>query len=109
MSKGILAINVIALIIAVLSAFYIYSSHTNIAVTKNAHLHKQQLLKINKATEIKEVQKSFIEFIENNKISRETHNKETKQSLFLIYGIILLLITNIILLVKLNRRFSNAT
>ena len=109
MNKGIITINIFALILALLSALFIYSSHTNLAVTKDSHLHNQRIIEMNKITELSEIKKSYIEFIKINKINNESHNNETKQLILLILGVILLLIINILLLVNLNMRNKNAT
>jgi len=109
MVKGLVVVNIIALLLTFVSSAWVYTTHADISSTKNEHLHRQNIKEINSETKIESVKASYIESLKSNKKVREAHNKELMKSLYINLGIFVLLALSLVALVILNRRQSNAT
>ena len=57
--KGLIAVNIIALLLTFASGVWVYMTHADIASTKNEHLYRQKIKEINSETNIESV-KGFI-------------------------------------------------
>ena len=107
--KGLLIINILALILCGLAFSWVYSEHTDIASTKNEHLYKQKLQEINKTNNINAIKISYIEYINSNNKNLKIHNYKAEKIITVLLIVLILLGINFIFLTILNEKNKKIT
>lgn len=102
--KGLLIINILALILSGLAFSWVYSEHTEIAPTKNEQLYKQKLQEINKTNNIDAIKDSYVEYINSNNKILKLHNYKAEQTVTTLLIVLILLGINFVLLTILNEK-----
>ena len=91
------------------SVIYMFVNHTELAATKNEHLHNELIKKIESKSDIIEIKSKYIEILGNSRTVKTIHNEETKLFIYILLVSLLLVIINTWLVVTLNRSSSDNT
>ncbi len=108
MFKCLLITNIAALILSVATISWLHATHTEFAATMNEHLHRSKIQEISDLKELKLVKEAYTELYDNIRNSRKAHDQEAKLPVYVLQGIIVLLLLNLVFLIKLSRRSNNA-
>ena len=107
--KGLLIINILALMLSSLAFSWVYTEHTDIASTKNEHLYKQKLEEINETNNANAIKNSYIEYINSNNKNLKIHNYKAEKTITMLLIVLILLGINFVFLTILNEKNKNIT
>ena len=104
--KGLLIINVFALILSSLAYSWMYSEHTELAATNHESFYEQKLQEIYTLSTIDSIKGSYVKYLNDNKNSKRIHNYSSEKYINALLGVIILLGLNFIFLTILNEQYK---
>ena len=107
--RGLLIINILALILSGFAFSWAYTEHTDIASVKNEHLYKQKLQEINETNNANAIKNSYIEYFNNNNKNLKIHNYKADKIITMLLIVLILLGINFVFLNILNENNKNIT
>ncbi|MCW8900045.1 MAG: hypothetical protein OQK75_06800 [Gammaproteobacteria bacterium] len=102
--KGLLLINVLALILSGLTYSWMYSEHSELTATKSENFYETKLQEINTLSTVDSIKDSYIQYLNENKNSIRIHNYASEKYINALLAVIILLGLNFVFLTILNEQ-----